>query len=71
MTGEKSERRTGPIVLAISMDEAALALGLSRRKVWEMTNCGQLPHVRIGRAIRYPIAGLSAWLDAQTAGWSE
>ncbi|MCA9305051.1 MAG: helix-turn-helix domain-containing protein [Phycisphaerales bacterium] len=70
-TGETSARGGGPIVLALSMDEAALALGLSRRKVWELTNCGHLPHVRIGRAIRYPVAALSAWVDAQTTGWSE
>jgi len=71
MPGEVNANGTEPIVLAISMDEAALALGLCRRKVWEMTNCGQLPHIRIGRAIRYPVAALAAWVDAQTTGWSE
>ena len=54
--------------LALRCDEAAPALGLSPRKVWELTNSGELPHVRVGRAVLYPVASLKAWLEERTRG---
>ncbi|MEM7229437.1 MAG: helix-turn-helix domain-containing protein [Planctomycetota bacterium] len=51
-----------PPKLALRANEAAQALGVSRRKLWELTNRGVIPHVRVGRSILYPISALNDWL---------
>ncbi len=33
--------------------DAAAALAISSRKLWAMTNAGEIPCVRFGRAVRY------------------
>ena len=45
--------------------EAARALGIGRRKLWEWTNRGLIPHVRIGRRVVYPVAAVEAWLEGR------
>lgn len=50
--------------LALDREEAAAALGLSARKVWELTNCGELPHKKIGTRTVYPVDALRAWLTS-------
>jgi excisionase family DNA binding protein len=54
--------------LAYRPKEAAAALGISPRKLWELTNIGAVPHVRLGRAIVYPVSLLEKWLAEQAAG---
>ena len=54
--------------LAYRPKEAAVALGISPRKLWELTNIGAIPHVRLGRSIVYPISLLEKWLAEQAAG---
>jgi excisionase family DNA binding protein len=51
--------------IALSAKEAAVALGISPRKLWELTNRGTLPHVRIGKRILYPVAALDRWFESQ------
>jgi excisionase family DNA binding protein len=53
--------------------EAAKALGISERLLWEWTNKGVVPHVRLGKVILYPVDSLREWLkeQAQTAGNSD
>jgi putative molybdopterin biosynthesis protein len=51
--------------LALSVRDAARALSLGERKLWEMTNRGEIPHVRCGKRILYPLAALEAWLAEQ------
>lgn len=48
--------------LALRPKEAARALGISERLLWSLTNRGEVPHLRMGRAVVYPIAALEAWL---------
>ena len=45
--------------------EAARSLAISERTLWSLTNCGQIPCVRIGRAVRYDPADIRAWIDSQ------
>jgi len=45
--------------------EAAKLLGIGERKLWELTNRGEVPHVRLGRAVVYPVAELERWLSDQ------
>jgi len=58
--------------LALRPKDAALALGLSPRKLWELTASRQIPCVRLGKAVLYSVAALETWLaeqaDAQGQG---
>lgn len=54
--------------LLIGRDEACRMLGLGRRKLWELTNRGVIPHVRIDRAVRYSPDSLRRWIAAQEQG---
>ena len=55
-------------VLLLTPTKAAEALAISPRKLWSMTNSGELPHVRLGRCVRYPVAELQAWIAKQSEG---
>ena len=48
--------------LAMRPREAAKSLGISERLLWEWTNAGLVPHIRINRAILYPTDALNDWL---------
>lgn len=43
--------------------QAMEALSISRTKLWELTNRGDIPTVRIGRAIRFDPVDLKRWID--------
>lgn len=51
-----------PPRLALRPREAARALAIGERLLWSMTNRGELPCVRIGRRVLYPVAALERWL---------
>ena len=53
--------------LALRPREAAKALGIGQRLLWTMTNTGEVPSVKLGRAVVYPIADLERWLSAQAS----
>lgn len=57
-----------PVRLALRPAEAAKALGIGERLLWSMTNRGELPHVRMGRRVLYPVDELRAWLCEQAKG---
>ena len=54
--------------LGLRPKEAAQALGISERLLWAKTNCGEIPHCRIGRAIVYPVNLLEEYLTNQAKG---
>jgi excisionase family DNA binding protein len=55
--------------LALRPHEAAKALGISPRLLWQLTKDGHVPCVRVGsgkrRTVLYPLAELQAWLTRQ------
>jgi excisionase family DNA binding protein len=53
--------------LLLTAREAAAALSISARKLWSLTASGEVPHVRIGRAVRYPADALTEWVAQRTA----
>ena len=57
--------------LALRPREAAKALGISARHLWQLTKDGHVPCVRVGSGTRktvlYPVAELQAWLVCQAA----
>jgi excisionase family DNA binding protein len=58
--------------LALRPREAATALGISPRLLWQLTKDGHVPCVRVGsgkrKTVLYPMAALQAWLTRQAEG---
>ena len=57
--------------LALRPREAAKALAISPRLLWQLTKDGEIPCVRVGsgkrRSVLYPVAQLQAWLARRAA----
>jgi excisionase family DNA binding protein len=51
--------------LAMRPREAAKALGISERLLWEWTSWGLVPHIRLGKAVLYPVDSLREWLQRE------
>lgn len=49
----------------LTLREAAALLSVSERTVWQLGADGQIPQVRIGRAVRYDPADLRRWIEKQ------
>ena len=43
--------------------QAAECLSVSSRKLWSMTAAREIPHIRLGRCVRYPIDDLKRWIE--------
>ena len=55
-------------LLLLTPQQAAEALAISPRKLWGMTASGEIPHIRLGRCVRYPVDDLQRWIDDQKKG---
>lgn len=62
------ESSTTKPILLLTPQRAAEALAISPRKLWELTASGEVPHVRLGRCVRYPVDDLQRWIDEQKQG---
>jgi excisionase family DNA binding protein len=54
--------------LALRVDEAARAVGISPRKARYMVASGEWPHRSAGRAILIPTQALRRWLEEKPEG---
>lgn len=54
-----------PMLLTVKDVEAALQLG--RTRTYELVRSGELPVIRIGRAVRIPRDALRRWVETQVA----
>ncbi len=56
--------------LALRPKDAAKALSIGERKLWELTadRTSGIPYVRFGKAILYPVRELRDWLGRQAEG---
>lgn len=52
-------------LLLLTMEQAASALNISERKLWELVHRGEIPRVYIGRSVRFRPSDLQDWIDAQ------
>ena len=52
--------------LLLRVSEAAEVASVSRTKAYELLASGEWPSVRVGTAVRVPLAGLRAWVEDQT-----
>jgi len=55
--------QTKPAQRLLTVVEAAEYLTVSRRYLANLTAAGDIPAVRMGRAVRYDIADLDAWIE--------
>ncbi|MBX3405060.1 MAG: helix-turn-helix domain-containing protein [Phycisphaeraceae bacterium] len=53
--------------LSLRPKDAARALGIGERALWQLTRDGHIPHVKLGRCVLYPTDALRAWLAAKSA----
>lgn len=51
--------------LLLTLHETARLLKLSPRTVWQWAADGKLPHLHIGRCLRFPRRELEAWISEQ------
>lgn len=49
--------------MLLRIPEVAAELGLARSSVYALIQAGELPVVRIGRAVRVPRVVLEAWVE--------
>ena len=58
-----------PPCLALRPKDAARALGIGTRKLWEITadQTSGIPHCRFGKCVVYPVRELADWLAVQVA----
>lgn len=60
--------RTDPVPARTTLlrpRDAAVLLAISPRKLWSLTACGDVPSIHIGRAVRYDLNDLLAWIAKQ------
>ena len=63
-----NNQTTKDVKLLLTIQEAAEALGISQRKLWGMTASREIPHVRLGRCLRYPVGELEQWINEHMEG---
>ncbi len=49
----------------VNSREAARILGIGEHTLWTMRHTGQLPFVKIGKAVRIPVAAIEQWIEDQ------
>ena len=54
-----------------SAPEVAKATGLSISMVRKLTRSGEIPHIKVGRRILYPVTALNEWLFSNTIGFAD
>ena len=59
------QERTEPTKLLLTAREAAIALSISERSLWGLTNQGILRCKRIGRSVRYAVDDLREFIASQ------
>ncbi len=63
---EKAEVDTDKVLLTVP--EAARRLSLGRTTAYQLIRRGELPSIRVGRAVRVPVHALDAWVATHTCG---
>ena len=59
------------MIRLVDAQQLADALGVTRRIIYRWTEEGTLPHLKIGRLVRFDEAAVEAWLASHRHGdWS-
>jgi len=49
--------------LLLSPRQASRALAISERTLWSLTKTGTVPHIRIGKLVRYSVDNLKKYIE--------
>ena len=52
-----------PVKLLLTPRQAAAALQLSERTLWELTRCGEIKRLKINSSVRYDVKDLEAFIE--------
>jgi len=68
MAGLTEDNRIGQGLqpLLVSSAQAARLLAVSERTLFSLRKAGTIPAVQVGRAVRYSVAELEAWIKRAT-----
>ena len=69
--GYSAETEDWNEILLMTPAQLARAWEISPRKLWAMTASGDIPHVKFGRSVRYPVDDLRRWVDERKKGGTE
>ena len=59
----ESPQEGTPQRLLLRIPEVAETLGIGRTKIYELIATGELPTIRIGRAVRISVTTLQKWVE--------
>lgn len=69
MHREHDKRRYGqPVLALLTADEVAQLLKVERSWVYDAARRGAIPHVRLGRYVRFHRESIETWLRARDRG---
>jgi excisionase family DNA binding protein len=54
---------TTAVASLLNAEQTAKRLAISPRTLWSLTNTKEIPHLRIGRAVRYDPRDLDVWIE--------
>lgn len=60
-----SKEQLGFVPIAVSVETAAIALGLGRTRTWDLVRAGRLPAKRVGNRVLVSVADLGAFIESQ------
>jgi len=61
MTMDIQQKDGQAIQLLLTARDAAKALSVCEKTLWTLTQKREIPVIRMGRAVRYPVDGLRQW----------
>ena len=61
--GKKQNSVNGDYPMLLKVEAAAKLLSLGRTKTYALIAAGELPVIRVGRAVRVPVASLHQWIE--------
>jgi excisionase family DNA binding protein len=59
----ENPQEVAPQRLLLRIPEVAETLGIGRTKIYEMIAKGELPTIRVGRAVRISVSTLQKWVE--------
>ena len=59
----ESPQEDAPQRLLLRIPEVAETLGIGRTKIYELIATGELPTIRVGRAVRISVSTLQKWVE--------
>ena len=58
------EKTTAALPRLLSVDEVSRQTGIPRQRLYELVRADAIPHVRLGRSVRFEAVRLHLWLES-------